>query len=112
MGLSKAKQAERDAALVQLREWLPPGSTVYCVLRHVSRSGMQREISLHFIEDGEMRWASGLVARALGMRQGKRDGIVIGGCGMDMGFALVHELAYALYKGGFGCVGEGCPSND
>ena len=26
--------------------------------------------------------------------------VVIGGCGMDMGFALVHALSYALYPDG------------
>lgn len=31
---------------------------------------------------------------------------------MDMGFWAVYQLSYGLFKGGFGCIGEGCPSND
>lgn len=27
------------------------------------------------------------------------EGLGIGGCGMDMGFAIVHELSYALFSG-------------
>jgi hypothetical protein len=114
---TKKSDTERDEAIAQLREWLPPGSTVYCVLRHVSRSGMQREISLHSVDSGngkraDISWLSGLAARALGMRLGKRDGIIVGGCGMDMGFHLVYELSHTLHPSGFGCVGERCPSND
>ena len=42
----KAQSAERDAAITQLLEWVKPGDTVFTVLRHVSRSGMQREIGI------------------------------------------------------------------
>lgn len=102
----------KDEAIKHLREGLPPGATVYCALKHVSRSGMMREISLHSVESGEIRWLTGLAATALDMKVGKNEGIRIGGCGMDMGFALVYELAYALYPAGYGCIGKGCPSND
>lgn len=38
------------------------------------------------------------VAKAIQARQAKRgDGIIMGGCGMDMGFALVYELSAVLY---------------
>lgn len=37
---------------------------------------------------------------ALGLRQAKRgDGLIVGGCGMDMGFHLVYELSAMLYGG-------------
>lgn len=40
------------------------------------------------------------VAKAIGARQAKKgDGIIMGGCGMDMGFALVYELSQVLYGG-------------
>jgi hypothetical protein len=57
------------------------------------------------------------VALAIGakqaMRNGRRqDAIVIGGCGMDMGFHLVYELSHVLYASGYACLGKGaCPSN-
>lgn len=103
-------------ALARLREWLKPGDTVHTVLRHVSRSGMQREISLLHTscENGEpvTRDLTYNASRALGERIGKRDGIVMGGCGMDMGFALVYSLSSELFPEGFGCIGERCPAND
>lgn len=119
--LSKAAQAEKDQAITQLREWIKPGDTVYTILDHVSSSGMSRAIrvlvptttgaTVDFIHPN---WA---VGRALGLRHWKRnrneqDALVLGGCGMDMGFHLVYELSHALYGGGYECLGKGkCPSN-
>jgi hypothetical protein len=37
---------DRGSALEHLHDWLKPGDTVYTVLRHVSRSGMLREIGV------------------------------------------------------------------
>jgi hypothetical protein len=109
---------QKTEALAKLREILQPGATVHCVLRHVSRSGMSRSISLFAFPPGENSptdityWA----ARALGESiDRKHDGIRIGGCGMDMGFALVYRLSSVLFPSGFGCIGEEpvrCPSND
>lgn len=110
------KERERQEAIEALRKIVKPGQTVYCGLKHCSRSGMQREIALYVVEDGEIRWITGYAARAIGNRIGKRDGIIIGGCGMDMGFALVYELSHALYPT-YTCLGprkDGqrmCPSN-
>ncbi len=119
---TKVQKLEQEAARDTLRKMLVPGTTVYCSLKHVSRSGMQREITLYIVEDGVIRWITGYARTALDMRIGKRDGIVMNGCGQDMGFALVSHLSHALYPEGFGCIGriegEGwnrvgrCPSND
>lgn len=105
--MSKHTQAEKTEAIAKLREWLKPGDTVYTILRHVSRSGMQREISVVINRDGEMLHPNYSVAKALGYRQGKSDGIIMGGCGMDMGFALVYNLSRALFAEGFGVEGNG-----
>src|SRR5690242_20520391 len=104
--------SEKEESIARLREILPPGSTVRCILRHVSRSGMQREISLFALSPDDIRDVTHLVAEVLGDRVGKRQGIVVKGCGMDMGFHLVSTLSYYLYPAGFGCIGLGCPSND
>ncbi len=111
------KEAERQEAVEQLRKWIKPGDTVYTIIRHVSRSGMQREIGVVLLTKGDDGrqvdlHPNYLVAKALGERQGKRDGVIMGGCGMDMGFALVHSLSYVLHGNGFECIGEGCPSNE
>lgn len=108
----KAKERERQEAIAQLREWLKPGDTVYTILRHVSRSGMSREIGVVILKDGADLHPNYSTAKAIDARQGKYDGVVMGGCGMDMGFALVYNLSSALWPDGFGCIGEGCRSND
>lgn len=110
-------EAERERCKNLLREILPPGSTVQCILRHCSRSGMMREISLHAMTtdmDGKpwLRDITRPAAEVIGSRIGKTGGIRIGGCGMDMGFALVYELSRALYPEGFECIDEECPSSD
>lgn len=115
--LTKAETAEREECIAKLREWLPPGSTVYCVLTHVSRSGMQREIKLYARIEGQdqLQYLSGYVSHVLDYaRRGKRDGNVVDGCGMDMGFHLVYGLGAKLYPDGFDCLGldKRCPGND
>lgn len=110
--MAKVETRERDEAIAKLREWLKPGDTVYTILRYVSRSGMQREIGVVILKDGTDLHPNYLVAKALGYRQGIQDGIIMGGCGMDMGFALVYNLSCVLWPEGFGCIGKGCPSND
>lgn len=114
-----AKEAAKAEACAKLREWIKPGDTVYTILRNVSRSGMSRDVSVVLIKRDEHgneytlhpNW---LVGAAIGARvkQGWNDAIVMRGCGTDMGFEIVYNLAYALWPEGFGCVGEGCPSNE
>ncbi len=121
--MTKAQRTERDEAIVQLRAWIKPGDTVYTILDSVSRSGMSRQIRVvlpYTRDDGTIDHLhpNHAISTALGIRQAKRgDGLIIGGCGMDMGFHLVYELSHALYGDGYPCLGKGadgrgkCPSN-
>lgn len=109
---TKKQSAEQQEAIARLRETLKPGDTVYCQIKSVSRSGMSRVIQLLTIENNEPRWIGYSAALAMGdTYDQKREGIKIGGCGMDMGFALVYNLARTLFHP-FICTGEGCQSND
>ena len=87
----------RAEAIENLRAWMPRGSTVYLVLRHRSRGGMTREIGVVVIHEGRAAHVSVSVANAFGYRIGKRAGVIVHGCGMDMGFALVRRIATALH---------------
>lgn len=103
----KVNKTERAEQLARLREWLKPGDTLHTVLRHVSRSGMQREIGLVIVTpNGDTLHPNYAASIVLGMRQGKRDGVIVGGCGMDMGFHLVYNLSHAMFPKGFGVMGE------
>lgn len=111
--MTKQQQSEREEARETLRGMVMPGDVVHTILRHISRSGMSGVISVHVIGQAEATWLSGLVERAVGYKMHRHyEGLVVGGCGMDMGFSVVYELSRVLYPDGFGCVGEGCPSND
>jgi hypothetical protein len=110
--MTKKEQSERDEAIARLRETLKPGDTVYTSVEHVSRSGMSREIKVYAIQDSEPLWLAGYASRAIGCRLGKRDGLIVGGCGMDMGFWVVYNLGYALFPNGVPCTGDKCLSND
>lgn len=99
----------KETAIARLRELLRPGDTVQTILRHRSRSGMSRSISP--VVNGED--VSYLVAPACGLSfDRKHGGVRMGGCGMDVGFALVYDLSRRLWPDGHGCSGERCPSND
>jgi hypothetical protein len=107
---TKAQQQEKEGARAELRRLLPPGSVVYCLLRHVSSSGMVRSISLYTIKRNEPVFLTGYVCVALGLKRDKYDGATVHGCGMDMGFHLVQTLSYALH--GYEPKGEGAlPEN-
>lgn len=96
------KEAEKQEALTELRKILKPGTTVYTVLRHVSASGMSRRIDLYVMRKGEPRYISGYAGRVLGIKRSKdHEGLVVSGCGMDMGFHLVYNLSHALFPKGF-----------
>ena len=89
---------DQETARVELDAILRdnPSDTIYTVLRHVSNSGMKREISVKMIDAGRIIHLDYLVSTALGMKQGKHNGIVVRGCGMDMGFHIVHNVLRAV----------------
>lgn len=103
---------DQTTALDALREQLPPGTVVRTILRHVSRSGMTRAISLSGPDYSDLDY---LAARAgLGSIDNRYGGLRASGCGMDMGYHLVYSLSRMLYPNGHPCTGDPktCHSND
>lgn len=95
------KDTLKAEALEQLRKVLKPGDTVYTVLRHVSSSGMSRDISVHAIKDNQPVWLTGYAARVLGWSMNKAgDALKVSGAGMDMGFHVVYTLSAVLFPKG------------
>jgi hypothetical protein len=93
---------EHDEAVARLRELLPPDSTVYLVLEHVSGSGMSRWIKCYANTGSDLWYISGYVEKVTGANRTRgRSGNFVGGCGMDMGFHLVSTLSYRLYGGDY-----------
>lgn len=76
----------------------------YTILRHVSRSGMSRCISIHYFDTraGEFCQLNYPSAVILGYGlDAKHEAIRINGAGMDMGFALIYALAEKLLGDGY-----------
>lgn len=101
--MARYSKQEIEESRAALRKLCPPGTTVYTVLRHVSRSGMMRNISLQVVKAGNVQDITWHVARVLGypIRHAsgwvQDRGLSVNGCGMDMGFHLVNALSYALH---------------
>ena len=116
------KQKEREEELAGLRDLLKPGDEVFTSVLHVGRTGMSRDIKVWIVRDNWPLNISYAVAVVTGNRcVDSLGGVVsvrVGGCGMDMGFALVYSLSSALFPNGFKCLGKlnnrglRCPSND
>jgi len=113
--MPKTSKARKEECRARLLELLKPGDTVYTTLKHVSRSGMMRVIDLHIIKDNAPVWVGRTAADLLEYPyDDKKNGIRVGGCGMDMGFFIVYNLSSVLFPDGFDCIGDDmrCPSSD
>jgi hypothetical protein len=98
MARDTVNEQEKAAAIEGLREMLKPGDTVYTILRHVSQSGTTRRISCIVIYEGEPRLIDYKVSKIIGLKRSPgKEGVVIGGSGMNMGFAIVYDLSYYVF---------------
>lgn len=63
---------------------------------------MSRLIDLYVIEGGEPLRLTWDVAKALDYSYSReKEALRVRGCGMDMGYHLVHNLSRALFKDGY-----------
>lgn len=95
--------ARKEYARKELLKTLQPGSEVYTKVLHVSRSGMMHRISAYVAskdDPPQIHCIDRLIAEVTGYKHHDAGGIVIEGCGMDMTFALVYALGYALWPNG------------
>lgn len=110
------KENARNEAIATLRRMgVKPGTDIYTIVTHVSKSGMQRHIRCYLptIETDTERGTdkrkrkpsitniTRLVSIACGIRlaNGYNWDLVVGGCGMDMCFATVYELSCRMFQG-------------
>jgi hypothetical protein len=114
--MSKAsdKAEMRAEAVVRLGKLgVVPGAKIYTCVKHVSASGMSRRISLYIVcpttrtndrgrkeTTHEIVDITGSVAHVLDYKRHKDGGVVVGGCGMDMGFHVVYNLGRVLFPKG------------
>tara|TARA_R110002012_G_scaffold308904_1_gene515607 strand:+ start:251 stop:529 length:279 start_codon:yes stop_codon:yes gene_type:complete len=81
---------------------LKKDETVFTTTLHVSKSGMTRHIKFFVIRDNLPLYLTNTIIEKLGYKPNKHwDSIVVRGCGMDMGYHVVHNLSYALFGEGY-----------
>jgi hypothetical protein len=96
--LTKAQQEAKAEAVEQLRKFCPAGTTIFAILRSVSRSGMSRQIDFYaFGPDGDRTYLTGYIASILRWPRAKSGALKVSGCGMDMAFHTVNSLSYAVH---------------
>ena len=100
---SVARREDQAAARDELREIFAGNDKplIYTILRHVSASGLSRDISLFYDSPEGIRPITHTAARALGYKvisSGGFNAIRQHGGGMDMGFNLVYSLSAVIYK--------------
>lgn len=92
----------KEESTQKLKELLKPGDVVYTQLNHVSSSGMSRVIALKVIRKNKPIDITWYVDNVLDYKMHKsRDGLSVGGAGMDMGFHVVYSLSSVLFPKGF-----------
>jgi hypothetical protein len=103
--------SDKQLAAAQLeqetRDWLielfagDKKPNVLTLIRHVSSSGISRDISVYYVKDNRLHNITYYVGKAIGWQLVERNGsraIKVGGAGMDMGFHLVYTLSSVLYR--------------
>ena len=98
--MARYSKADFAASRAHLLKLCTPGTEVQCTLRHVSRSGMMRHISVSVVKRGRHVPITVYVARVLNMST--NDGrafwaLKVAGCGMDMGASIVYHLSHILH---------------
>lgn len=93
------KNTEKQEAIASLKKLMGRNRTVYTIVRHAARSGMNRSISCYIAHKGEIICIDWHVSRILGWSISRNHGGVnVSGCGMDMGFHLVYSLSSCLFR--------------
>jgi ribosomal protein S12 methylthiotransferase accessory factor YcaO len=93
--------AERDHAIDKLREELQPGTIIYTVLRHTSRSRTAQWIEFYHINGNQLSRITWDVTQVTeGEYCRKRDAFRATSCGMDAGFSATYTLGQVLHGNG------------
>jgi hypothetical protein len=92
---------ERDHAITKLRAQVPPGATIYVLLRHKDALGTCRWLEFYVIHDNTLKRITWDVALAIeGTYCREHDALHVTGTGLDVGFASVDQLAHVLFGTG------------
>lgn len=98
---AKGKELYREQCKQKLSKLLDGIDTVYGIVRHVSASGMSRDIDLYIIQDNRPVYLTGYASTVLDYPMSKNQGMKVGGCGMNMVFHCVNSLSSVVFGDGY-----------
>lgn len=94
-----------EELMEELRRYVPKGSTIFTRVEHVSQSGMSRRIvPLAIVGDDIVNLSWHLIKLNIADKprgQYVEGSVHVGGCGMDMCFALAYDIGQTLYGDGY-----------
>lgn len=108
------KEQAKTEAIKNLNKWygIKPGDRIYTAVTHVAKSGLSRSIKVFVMVDNKPDNITNLVSKICGYRlDEKNGGVKVSGCGMDMGFSVVYDLSYQLFREGYATNGIGRNGN-
>ena len=95
--MTKQKNQQSQEAIDYLKENIVANMKIYYLVMRVSKSGMSRRIRFFISIDGEIQDISFFVARSLDYAFKCDEGVLLKGCGMDMGYHVVTQLSHVLF---------------
>ena len=95
LSLREGKRLMLEHAIAELRKTLTAGDTIYGIVRTVAKSGMSRRIYFYKLTADGPLYLTGRFA-ALAGTDDFDGGLRVNGCGMDMIFATVDNVAHTL----------------
>lgn len=103
--MKTTKEQKEEARKILLEQiGIKPGDIIYSIVRKVASSGMSRQIDFYYIrkKSGRPHWISPRISQILGYSVTAGGALKVRGCGMDMCFKVVYDLASQLWPGGDG----------
>ena len=92
---------DKKQAVQEVKKLVKKGDIIYCILDHVSQSGMMRHISFFVIKKNTPIRLNWYISHILDYKLTKEKSLKVSGCGMDMGFSVVYNLSQELFKNGY-----------
>ena len=85
--------------IMKLKELIKKNDTIYYFVVKVSPSGMSRHIRFFKIENNQIEHLTYNICKELNYKyKNITNGLYVSGCGMDMGFHIISNLSYYLFK--------------
>jgi hypothetical protein len=119
MTTEQEKHEQLAHTVTTLNNLVKPGDTLYTEVTNVARSGMSKSIRVFAMSNNE---PIDITYHAMVLLDLKIDqtngGVKMSGWGMDMGFSIVYDISWMLFRDKFECIGDHeqyakrCPSND